>query len=114
MNEQEITQLVQQILSKSQYGVGAVQFHTHNGVDSPRLATEFLSGLISVGNGFSNRGIITDSRITASSVIVANPQSANQATAFSWLSSCIAGSAEVYVNSGISTPPIVFNYIIIL
>ncbi len=39
MNESQVRQIVEDELKKSQYRVGGVPIHTHNGIDSPKLDT---------------------------------------------------------------------------
>lgn len=43
MNEQQIRALVDSILSKSQYDVGRVPYHEHNGIDSPKIISTSIN-----------------------------------------------------------------------
>ena len=123
MNEQDVLQLIQSTLaqynSKSQFSVGPVQYHTHNGIDSPEIPSQtilsgtFLRGQVSVNGGFSDRGIITNGAISTTSIIVATPQSGIATPVYGWLASCYDSYAEVVASSALISP-ITFNYIIIL
>ena len=44
MNEQQVRAIVQQMMQQSQYSVAKVPLHIHNGVDSPFLPNQILSG----------------------------------------------------------------------
>lgn len=43
MDETKIRKIVQDVLTNSQYKVGTVQFHTHNGIDSPLIKSSSSS-----------------------------------------------------------------------
>ena len=39
MDENQVKQIVQSVLQQSQYKVGGVPYHTHNGIDSPKIVS---------------------------------------------------------------------------
>ncbi len=112
---QETAQQVYAENSKSgQFKVGPVQFHKHNGIDSPRISVNDLSGTITqVIGGFATLSTgsvsITDSRIKNTSVITVTPQIAFSANLGA---ECFNGSATITSTSGGDSR--VVNYQILL
>ncbi len=74
---QQVRDIVTQSLSKSQFKVGGVPYHTHNGIDSPKISES--SGLVS--------------SVTASgSGITASPTTGNVVIANTGVTSLVAGT----------------------
>ena len=113
-NTKKIAQAVyDEAATKKQYGVGPVQFHTHNGIDSPRVANFrlIITGVVTTDG--SGNATITDNRITASpnSVIVITPQNHGANATFSAI--CNNGSATI-TSTGLLYQSCPFNYVIIV
>lgn len=127
MNQQEIKQILRGELeikeTSSQYNIGKVKFHTHNGIDSPRLNSGQVSiegklrikpiNLILAGQialDFASGSVtITDKRITSSSIIVATDTITSGGIAFQ--AYCSDGSATINYVPNTTTQA---NYIIII
>lgn len=56
MNEQQIRRLIQSELKESQYKVGGVPYHIHNGIDSPKISTGGGVSSLTAGTGISVSG----------------------------------------------------------
>ncbi len=103
-----------------QFTVGPVQFHTHNGVDSPRIKSSDLQGeagptiIAGVVRLVSGTATITDDRITTDSVITATSQNSYTVLTFNGTIAavCNNGNAVIFSSGGVSTDPV--NYIIVV
>lgn len=60
MNENQVRNLVEQILVRSQFGSQKVSFHTGNGVDSPRSSFIFLQDAPRTYSGSSGKTVIVN------------------------------------------------------
>lgn len=107
---------IQQSQTAGQFGgVNHTSYHKHNGVDSPRIknsdiigAATLLSGTVQMDGTATPTAVITDDRITTSSVIVVTSTNYIAGEAFSAV--CSNGYATIYSSGAFNSS--YWNYII--
>ncbi len=115
MNEQQLQQVMDKRDQRSQFTINKTKFHTHNGVDSPRVNAGFmlggkyiLSGKVNLSAGVAT---ITNRLITPESVIVVTSESTIIGTGnFNIAAGCFQGYA--FISEGSASRGDRVNYII--
>lgn len=97
-------------------GVSQTPFHTHNGIDSPKIKNTdligtgpvILSGKVRMDGAVSPTAVITDDRITSDSAIVVT--TTNYVAGMEFSAACSDGFATIYTSIAFDTS--FWNYII--